>query len=103
MHDFGGCRLIFPNLVSLQGFRDYLDRTSRARHSLAHDRFKYDYTSKPKNTGYRGIHYVYRYSPSSKTNESLRNLKTEVQLRTSVQHAWATACLLYTSDAADEN
>lgn len=91
MHDLGGCRLIFPDVAALQDFRTYLDSESRARHQLTHERNKYDYISSPKPTGYRGVHYVYGYSSSSKARADLDGLKIEVQLRTSVQHAWATA------------
>jgi hypothetical protein len=56
-----------------------------------HDPSKYDYIAKPKATGYRGAHYVYGYSPSSNDRAELIGLKVEVQLRTDVQHAWATA------------
>ena len=37
------------------------------------------------------VHYVYGYAPSSASNEHLRGLKVEVQLRTDAQHAWATS------------
>lgn len=91
MHDLGGCRLIFPDLGTLQDFRKYLEQTSRARHKLLHDSGKYDYIANPKDTGYRGVHYVYGYAPSSDDRSELEGLKIEVQLRTGVQHAWATA------------
>jgi len=91
MHDLGGVRLIFPDLERLNGFRSYLDTRTRARHELAHDPNKYDYISEPKQTGYRGIHYVYKYMPSSAKNADYQGLRVEVQLRTAAQHAWATA------------
>ena len=91
MHDIGGCRIIFPDLESLYHFRYYLDHETRARHSLTHERGRYDYILLPKQTGYRGIHYVFGYSPSSQHKRELGGLKVEVQLRTGVQHAWATA------------
>lgn len=91
MHDLGGCRLIFPDVQALQDFREYLEAGTRAAHKLNHDRNKYDYITTPKNTGYRGVHYVYGYEPSSESNADLRGLKIEIQLRTDVQHAWATS------------
>jgi len=91
MHDLGGCRLIFSNLESLAEFRKYLEKESRARHKPLHYPNKYDYIASPKKTGYRGVHYVYAYSPSSASNKSYDGLKVEVQLRTDTQHAWATA------------
>lgn len=91
MHDLGGCRLIFPSLAKLNEFRSYFEKTSRARHVLSHDPTKYDYIASPKQTGYRGVHYVYNYVSSSSVRSELSGLKIEVQLRTAVQHAWATA------------
>jgi hypothetical protein len=91
MHDLGGCRVIFKNLQSLADFRDYMVSKSRARHELLHDSNKYDYILNPKATGYRGVHYVYGYGPSSRRNACLSGMRIEIQLRTEVQHAWATA------------
>lgn len=91
MHDLGGCRLIFDSLSGLEEFRKYLEKESRARHRCLHDPQKYDYVANPKATGYRGVHYVYGYEPSSEGNDHLRGLKVEIQLRTDTQHAWATA------------
>jgi len=91
MQDLGGCRLIFRDLQSLQNFRQYLETGTRAAHVLQHDRDKYDYIASPKVTGYRGVHYVYGYTPSSSSNIELAGLKVEVQLRTDTQHAWATS------------
>ena len=78
-------------MEELQDFRGYLEHDSRAKHVRLHDPNKYDYIEKPKGTGYRGVHYVYGYTPSSAKNEPYRGLKVEVQLRTNTQHAWATA------------
>lgn len=91
MQDLGGCRLIFSDLQSLQDFRNYLETSTRAAHELQHHRDKYDYIAQPKTTGYRGVHYVYGYVPSSSSNEELKGLKVEVQLRTDTQHAWSTS------------
>lgn len=91
MQDLGGCRLIFPDLDSLSSFLGYLQVESRASHRLLHRADKFDYIANPKETGYRGVHFIYGYEPSSSANIHLRGLKVEVQLRTNVQHAWATA------------
>lgn len=91
MQDLGGCRLIFQDLQLLQDFRGFLETKTRAGHKLLHDRSKYDYIAYPKETGYRGVHYVYSYEPTSLANAELKGLKIELQLRTDVQHAWATS------------
>ncbi|WP_156782809.1 nucleotidyltransferase family protein [Acidihalobacter yilgarnensis] len=45
----------------------------------------------PKKTGYRGIHDVYTYDVRSKHGDTYKGLLIEIQYRTLVQHAWATA------------
>lgn len=44
---------------------------------------------KPKASGYRGVHLVYKYRSDRKA--TFNGLGVEIQLRTRVQHAWATA------------
>ncbi len=107
MHDFAGCRLIFPDIKSLQKFRAYLhssDSMKTVRHQLRHDPVKYDYIENPKVSGYRGIHDIFAHRPrphrrSGVNSEPWHDLLVEVQYRTHVQHAWATA--LEISDILD--
>lgn len=89
MHDLAGCRLIFPSTKNLEEFREIFHRT-RAKHERI-DNDKYNYIKKPKSTGYRGIHEVYKYKVSTHTGSVYNNLKIEIQYRTRFQHAWATA------------
>jgi hypothetical protein len=51
---------------------------------------KYDYITSPKNDGYRSIHLVYRYQGNSQGGV-FKGLKIEIQIRSRLQHAWATA------------
>lgn len=61
-------------------------KKSRAKHRLL--RFD-DYVKNPPASGYRGIHLIYAYHSSTKTE--FNGLKIEIQLRSRQQHAWATA------------
>ena len=63
-----------------------LQGRSRTRHRLANEK---DYVKEPKPSGYRGVHLVYRYH--SDRSEVYNGLLVELQLRTRLQHAWATA------------
>lgn len=90
MDDVAGCRLIFPDVVSLQRFREALHK-ARFRHKRRNDVDKYDYIKHPKDTGYRGIHDVYEYDVNSEIGRVAKGLLIEIQYRTAVQHAWATA------------
>lgn len=87
MQDLGGCRAILQNTtVARQVFEYYLHKSG-----IKHERISVDdYISKPKDSGYRGMHLVYRYF-SDKNKTAFNGLKIEMQLRSKYQHAWATA------------
>ncbi|MBU1222788.1 MAG: RelA/SpoT domain-containing protein [Gammaproteobacteria bacterium] len=90
MDDVAGCRLIFKNAKELNSFRAEFLR-AHFKHKRRNDLDKYDYIKQPKDTGYRGIHDVYEYDVNSEVGKKLAGLYVEIQYRTLVQHAWATA------------
>ena len=85
MQDIGGLRAIVKSIKQVKQLHsDY--KNSKFIHELCGEK---DYISFPKKSGYRDIHLVYKYK---KRNESPYNgLRLELQIRTKVQHAWATA------------
>lgn len=86
MQDVGGCRAIVNDLGSLlRLFRLYKD--TPLRHELTN--FK-DYVTEPKSDGYRSIHLMYRFTGRG-SSLPWNKLRIEMQMRTRVQHAWATA------------
>lgn len=90
MDDVAGCRLIFKNITSLYKFRDVFLK-AHFHHKRKNELHKYDYIKKPKSSGYRGIHDVYSYDVNSVSGSHLKGLLVEIQYRTIIQHAWATA------------
>lgn len=90
MDDVAGCRLIFRELSDLHDFRKQF-LSARFNHKRRNDLDKYDYIKSPKETGYRGVHDVYEYNVKSAVGRILAGLYLEIQYRTLVQHAWATA------------
>lgn len=90
MDDVAGCRLIFRSIDDLRIFREDFHK-ARFKHKRKNDVDKYNYIDRPKNTGYRGIHDVYSYDVNSRNGEPYKGLLVEIQYRTLVQHAWATA------------
>ncbi|WP_341938579.1 RelA/SpoT domain-containing protein [Marinimicrobium sp. C2-29] len=90
MDDIAGCRLIFESLEDLYQFRRQFHK-ARFKHKRRNSIDKYNYIKYPKSTGYRGIHDVYSYDVNSKNGDKYKGLLIEVQYRTLVQHAWATA------------
>lgn len=83
MHDIGGCRAIVDSLLEVYYLRERL-AGSKTRDTLKRE---YDYIKSPKFSGYRGIHLVYQYNGRKK---EYCGLLIEVQLRSRIQHAWAT-------------
>lgn len=100
MHDIAGVRMVFPDETSLRLFR-YGQLRTRAKHELVNEPDKYNYLLNPKSSGYRGIHDVYSYSAGSETGGAWNGLLIELQYRTLIQHAWATAVEL--SDVLTHN
>jgi ppGpp synthetase/RelA/SpoT-type nucleotidyltranferase len=90
MDDVAGCRLIFRSIKDLNAFRAAFHK-ARFNHKRRNEVDKYNYLKKPKKTGYRGIHDVYEYDVNSDAGRALTGLNIEIQYRTLVQHAWATA------------
>ncbi|MBS4802587.1 MAG: RelA/SpoT domain-containing protein [Stenotrophomonas maltophilia] len=85
MQDVAGLRAVVPDISALKKIHEiYCERA--LRHEL---RNTYDYVQSPKEDGYRSIHLVYRYE-SAKAPQ-YNGLSVELQLRTRLQHAWATA------------
>jgi len=90
MHDLAGCRIIFPSVQDLHGFRNEFHRKTRSTHAYV-SAGKFDYLATPKSTGYRGIHDVFKYHVTRSPGSAWNGLRVEIQYRTQMQHAWATA------------
>lgn len=91
MQDLGGIRAVVRDHERLQALAGGFTATGFV-HSFVRP---YDYIAKPKDDGYRSLHLIHRYQNPA-VPES-HGLLVEVQLRTEIQHAWATA--LETVDA----
>ena len=85
MQDIGGCRAVVGSVGQVkrlvQRYRD-----SDIKHKIVDQD---DYISRPKESGYRSVHLIYKYFSDKKTTHN--GLRIEVQLRSQLQHAWATA------------
>ncbi|WP_419935318.1 RelA/SpoT domain-containing protein [Candidatus Palauibacter sp.] len=85
MQDIAGCRAILGSPVAVRELWS-AHRRSKMKHQLIRE---VDYIQWPKPSGYRGVHLVYRYR--SDRNDTYNGLRIEIQLRSKLQHAWATA------------
>jgi ppGpp synthetase/RelA/SpoT-type nucleotidyltranferase len=85
MQDIAGCRAILASVADVKKLVEMYKR-SDIKHKLVHED---DYIAAPKESGYRSHHLIYRYY--SDRSEDYNDLKVEIQIRSKLQHAWATA------------
>jgi ppGpp synthetase/RelA/SpoT-type nucleotidyltranferase len=84
MQDIGGCRIILVNSKKVTQVSRILKKMPELKWD---DGFRIkDYIAKPKIDGYRSLHMIGKF-PDSFGNDK----KIEIQLRTRIQHYWATA------------
>ncbi|MGV6831488.1 MAG: RelA/SpoT domain-containing protein [bacterium] len=84
MEDIAGCRIVVSNKAAVYAVRENIVN-GRTRNILRRER---DYIKNPKDSGYRGIHLIYRYNGAKKY---FSNHSVELQIRSKIQHSWATA------------
>ena len=87
MQDIGGCRAVVRRPYEVYEIVRCM-KDSRMRHELIKEN---DYILNPKESGYRSYHLVYRFYSANKNFSQYNGLKIEVQVRSTAQHAWATA------------
>jgi len=85
MQDIGGARAVVGSVSKVRELVA-LYQSSDLKHKLVGID---DYIAAPQSSGYRGIHLVYRYY--SDKSSTYNGLQIELQLRSPLQHAWATA------------
>jgi len=95
MQDIGGCRSVISNVKLVKKLCDeyyHTDKNIKGKHcDLKHIfKNKKDYINNPKPDGYRSVHLIYKYN-SDKKQKKYNGLLIEVQVRSKLQHFWATA------------
>lgn len=103
MQDIGGCRVVLSKPIEVEQLVGVYEE-AMAKHPKLTDRpfllKKYDYITSPKADGYRGVHLIMKYQSESKT--AFNGQRVEIQLRSQLQHAWATSvetCQAFTGQA----
>ncbi len=79
MQDIGGIRVVTKNMQKLRELEATYKRGTRAFSVVGGGK---DYINRPKDSGYRGVHLVFKCQ---------NGFSIELQIRTQIQHAWATA------------
>jgi ppGpp synthetase/RelA/SpoT-type nucleotidyltranferase len=87
MQDIGGVRAVLGSIDDVYKLATEYKSKSRFAHELIDEK---DYIQKPRSEdGYRSVHLIYKYKNSR--NPHYDGLRLELQIRTKLQHTWATA------------
>ncbi|MDO8793475.1 MAG: RelA/SpoT domain-containing protein [Vicinamibacterales bacterium] len=85
MQDIGGCRAVVATSRQVVALQQRYVR-SGLKHQLVNQK---NYLDDPQESGYRGVHLIYKYE--SDRSPTYNGRLIEMQLRSRLQHAWATA------------
>tara|TARA_R110002072_G_scaffold17612_1_gene66567 strand:- start:106 stop:1146 length:1041 start_codon:yes stop_codon:yes gene_type:complete len=85
MQDIAGIRAIMNNLEEVESLREKLKKVAKSHEFKSYD----NYITNPKDSGYRSVHLIYKFN--NPTDKETNGLLIEIQIRTELQHSWATA------------
>jgi ppGpp synthetase/RelA/SpoT-type nucleotidyltranferase len=85
MQDIGGCRAVVEDVKKVNRLVENY-KSSDIKHKLIGQD---DYIKQPKDSGYRSVHLIYKFFSDKKSTHN--GLRVELQFRSQLQHAWATA------------
>ena len=88
MQDIAGCRVVMPTIKQARELYEKHYLKGHIKHNQVNEK---DYMLIPKKDGYRSIHLIYRYNSDKKGKQDYNGLLVEVQIRSKLQHLWATA------------
>jgi ppGpp synthetase/RelA/SpoT-type nucleotidyltranferase len=88
VQDIGGCRAVLGDIKQVEQLvSQYIHTPLPCWEFYRLD----DYVASPKADGYRSVHIVYKYRAITEEFIPYNKLRIEVQIRSRLQHAWATA------------
>jgi len=94
MQDIGGCRAVLKTVKQVERlvkrYKKYHAKSpkDRSRWDGSED---FDYIRQPKPDGYRSIHLIFRFQSPSAERKCFNDERIEIQVRSRLQHLWATA------------
>jgi hypothetical protein len=92
MQDIGGCRAVVATANKVDKLLKLYKRAEAKNPHSRHGKMPIrNYIETPKEDGYRSVHLVYKYQSPSPARAIYNDHKIEIQLRSRLQHAWATA------------
>lgn len=86
LQDIGGLRIVVLTINILNKVLFILENNIPEHFELT--KSPTNYIENPKESGYRSIHFIYKYKSE---NKNLDGIRIELQLRTKLQHSWAMA------------
>ena len=86
MQDIGGLRIVVASMDKLNNALSILENNQPEHFELINS--PTNYVQNPKDSGYRSIHFIYKYKSE---NNDFKDIRIELQLRTKLQHSWAMA------------
>ena len=101
MQDIGGRRSVLSNVELVKKLTDTYKKSRGLKHKRVNEK---DYIKNPKPDGYRSVHFIYKYKSDKKSTYD--GQLVEIQIRSQLQHAWATAVEtvdLFTKQAIKSN
>jgi ppGpp synthetase/RelA/SpoT-type nucleotidyltranferase len=93
MQDIGGCRAVMPTIADVRALvRTYeISSVKNPRYGRPVQHGKDDYIGTPKSDGYRSYHAIFKYQSMYEDKKVFEGQRIEIQIRSQLQHAWATA------------
>lgn len=101
MQDIAGCRSVLSEVDKVNELTEIYRKSRGLKHKKIREK---DYIKNPKKDGYRSIHLIYKYK--SDKIHTYDDLLIEIQIRSKIQHSWATAIEivdLFTKQAIKSN
>ena len=88
MQDIAGCRAVFSSVSQVEKLYEKYYLRGDLKHENAGIN---NYIKTPKKDGYRSLHLIYSYKSDKERKKIYNGLLVEIQLRSKLQHLWATA------------
>ncbi|MBR9705372.1 RelA/SpoT domain-containing protein [Candidatus Pacearchaeota archaeon] len=88
MQDIAGCRAVMSDVELAKKLHKECYIRGDLKHKKVNEK---DYITNPKEDGYRSIHLMYKYKSDKEGKKDYNGLLVEVQIRSKLQHLWATA------------